>query len=530
MEIPCPAHLDGKKEILRLLNKGLSGFFSSIGGQALHMLTEIANIKGAVIPYYEYYYAADSATEAPVAGEMIAPSASKLSSDAGSLLDILEKSETSGEEMLRQMNLAEEIFPVLADILEAAKSISSLQPDISVRELEIIHDRWSDIIYRIETIHRVNFGNSRIKIASYAQESRTIREAVVGRTILSDTEFLQVTGSFAGIEQLLKNVIVSMQSEDIIRQQMEKIIYWIEAVIERTPPFGELLSPFLDKADSSFGDTVLEHRIVMLQETIEPALDQFKDVIASVEAFGEGIRKIADDIPGSESIHSTLDRLAALESSFLSSIDEIVQGKNELLELLHTVIMDTRKIDAVITDLEEKAKAAEEKDAHFEAVWKNIAESIRYIHENHRDANRDAGAAAALYHSLLCDQEESLQHHLFSVRRLSLFITDSRTLHEEGCARISEKIRALSKFAGDGMEDTFSFELVSTAVAYLKGANTAGSAGEYREQIVRRFSGKISEIRSFLSEHKKTGDYPMMMLISLLSEYSENISTDTILF
>ncbi|HOS38989.1 MAG TPA: hypothetical protein PLG31_04590 [Spirochaetota bacterium] len=550
--IESPAHMQDLARCcdeLAAARTGMSEFLSDVSGFMTQAIGEITHFRGIIAPYAAYFYGTDETASdaATFVDEVVDPSRSLMRDSVGSVAGIVAENDELGAALLRDFT---ELVDLSAMLDEIGSVYAQVAPLVERGDDGADGARWMGAIMRDFTGESAGFSEHLQGIMRHLAEAlgsagrdhRAALEAIEGRFGAACDDLLRGIGRASrriarfmeqldGVEAATRGIVIELQSEDIERQNIEKICYITEELIavvegrfdESTAALAFAGQAKLEQVKGRF-ETFHRQIADCLSRTAE-AMRQFDrqcDGGVDESAEGGGLPDLGDDY----------ERIGDMEEEYLELLDAIIDNKKMITALFGEVIVIKRRFARLfMMALDANAKLEswirQGRGGDGDRVRELAGRGIGLLREytgRFKDVNYSLGTSSTRFHFNLLTQERILQKNLFGVRKLMGTIRESLQYYRMITGEIASKTAAIAGFMADERDRASGLDAVAAlvdrmlalyAIIFPAAAWEIDRSRTALEALKERYAGDAAR-----------GEYRAMMLISLLSEVESGEATD----
>ncbi|MCX8123263.1 MAG: hypothetical protein N3F66_03755 [Spirochaetes bacterium] len=340
----------------------------------------------------------------------------------------------------------------------------------------------------------------------------------------------------SGISGLLQE----FQVEDIVRQDIEKILFALEALEE----FG--ISE--DHADIILWGMYqkvlsLQNDFVHLYTSAHDGISTMKN---SVEAIAHEYTKTYESVfDGTEfNIDKVYNSLDVLQQETVRYLEEILEKKAFLLGVSGDVLAQLRKFQDFFNKIQDVVRKFDVVNmltrielARHRELQKTIASSlsdisimpkkIKKIVEESENLYKDVigtmESTYKLYEQAMSVQDTILQNCVANLKKVSLKLYESKKYYIDISQQIERNVNALQQFLSEKLEQVDAFRNIEDNLKTL--CQVLDDAGASRELFDAKQLDKTIETIEALYAN----EYKGQMLVSLLKEYSTRKTEDRVI-
>ena len=273
--LPSEFFIQEKKKLL-FLKDALSSIFKGLGGSISSTVGEIESFKSNIGPYVKYFYPTENnCSEESFMKEVVIPSREQLDGAVDKAVDIMLRDGSIYEGVVRSIARTNELKSsvdimidtiesieihsintmiisikagtdgeALAKISEEMRRLSAVVNNISEKfsgllaQLTSISKEYNEIRERIEVILENNLTRMKLIIKMTFNE-------MIGELDNLSVDVNSLLEKFGPIVEHFESVMNDLQIEDIIRQDVEKVVFFIEEMVEQFNHFFTTVKLFL---------------------------------------------------------------------------------------------------------------------------------------------------------------------------------------------------------------------------------------------------------------------------------------------
>jgi hypothetical protein len=375
-----------------------------------------------------------------------------------------------------------------------------------------------------------------------------VQSNLVFNELIEDLNALSVDANdilgFANdIEGSIGQVMKWLQIEDIVRQDLEKVIYLIEG-IDNGDADGNLLSSITNHDDRErvidLVALLAKSKMLSIGENVKPltdgtigCCDRIKGILS--DFLGGVYRKDGtdEDSPDGDRFNRIYRKLEEMKNEFIRLIKEIIDGKRNLYGLSMKIFDMVNSFESFFADLSGIAK-------HFETIniltrielakhvslsrtlgvaltdVRDLPSRMKAIIGNsavlYREVSKNIRASIEDYHQSYKRQEENLLSCIESMERISVKLSESQQYYKDISKEIGEVSSSILEYMESGAErlaGMIDFEdIINNSITMLKGDDDAISC-EHIETLRHYLNGSAGDsyrstvLNSFLSEAQR---------------------------
>ena len=343
------------------------------------------------------------------------------------------------------------------------------------------------------------------------------------------------------IKAVIQKILMEFQIEDIVRQDIEKILFAIEALEE------------LINTDEKEQDILLwgvYRKLLSLHNDFVHLLDS---TVRGINFTKESIVQINNDYnknamnvyDGEEfAIEKVYNSLEYLQNETIKYIDDILMRKKYLLDISKDVLIQLEKFQEFFRRIQDVVRKFDIVNmltrielARHRELQKTIASSlsdisimpkkIKMIVEESENLYKDVistmESTYQLYQQAMSIQDEILKNCVNNLKKVSLELYESKKYYVDISQQIERNIHSLQQVLDEKSEQIMIFHEIGKRLKFL--CDSMEDIGILKETPELSSIDKI--IESINANYGN--DYKGLMLISLLKEYSTLQSEDTVI-
>jgi hypothetical protein len=292
-----------------------------------------------------------------------------------------------------------------------------------------------------------------------------------------------IMGFANDIEGSIGQVMKWLQIEDIVRQDLEKVIYLIEGV-ENGDPDGNLMSSITNPDDRErvidLVALLARSKMLSIGENVKPLTDGTIECCEKIKGIlsdflGVVYRKDGTDenSPDGDRFNRIYRKLEEMKNEFIRLIKEIIDGKRNLYELSMRIFDMVNSFEGFFANLSGIAK-------HFETInmltrielakhaslsrtlgvaltdVRDLPSRMKSIIGNsvvlYREVSKNIRASIDDYHQSYNRQEENLLSCIESMERISIKLSESQQYYGDISNEIGEVSSRILEYMESGAE------------------------------------------------------------------------------
>jgi hypothetical protein len=575
------------KNVAENLKVESSDLYEKLREFFLHVSREISEFQKLMQPYMDYFYPDDADTQGQTfMTEIIKPSKEEMTSAVDKTIENMSDDKEVNNNVVQALHdvlLLQEKVDAILNIVEDIElyflntmivSIKTGSEGESLTQLSMQMGKLSQVISTTtidfrEMIKKLDsqcnqFDKKRSEIENihemYLTEmkitTRMVFDELEEELQLVTAEIRLILNSFNDILKVIDEIVSQLQMEDLLRQDAEKIIFFIEFI---NTGAGELKRSLKGKIESgrltdafisllSFKLDRIYHNLSSLGESMNISFENIQDASESVLNALQG-----DETMGSRNLEDIYHEVEKMESSFIENISEIIGGKKQLYmnsQEIMGIITKFNDFFAVIIDVAKKFEIinllTRIELARSSRIMKtiggallNISKLPAEIKHNIEDSLKqydyvkdNISHAIDRYLLTFNEQEEILNTCVIDMEIVSTKLRDSRDYYHNISSEINTKSQDVMVFTKTVKGEYEEFNSIKQSIesVFNKTRKTlAGIKGsEYYNTV--NFKNELKIIQQYFVKNAESGDYKMIMMRSLLNESIDVIKDESVTF
>lgn len=568
--------IQNEKDRLLAFKKDVSSIFNEMGNYMLTTSNKMDSFKEIISPYIRYFYPPDMEhAEESFARDVVIPSKeemetaidkavftmqgdgrinNRISTAIKRTLDIRK----SVDEILNMIE-AIEIYSVntmlistkagaegetLTKISYEMSSLSGRAGTIAtnfiglIEDLENSHNEFNTIREQIDIVNENYLTQMKIK-------SRIIFTEILDdlkRLSANVTEIMNYSGE---LEESIRNVMEWLQTEDLMRQDLEKVIFSLEEMDESEGEIINAMSASIDRGKlHDFFRLMTLHKINAIENhmmqlisgsnecgtKIKEILNRFLNKFYGTDGDGK-------DYYEGERLDSVYQKLEGMKNEYIQYIENIINGKQKLYDLSSGIFTIIQRFSVFFNDLVQVAKRFEiinmltkiELARHSE-LRKTLAGALTGVRDlptqmkkiieksvtMNSDMSEHMEAAIDEYHTSFRIQETALHSCIQAMKKISLKLNESKKYYGDISEEIGGTCTNMLGFIENENSELGNLEDLHNVLRQVSGALHIGNEDL---QDYRNFRNEGDSIRSYLKKRPDFDEYRNRVLYSLISEF-----------
>ena len=481
-----------------------------------------------------------------------------LKDSVDTILDVVESIEIySANTMIISIKAGQEGH-TLTKISEEMSQLSGLVADITEHftglsgKLKETYSRFHDERNRIELIHENYLTQMKLSINMVMKEM--ISE------LGSLTENVHALMSMAdNVNSSMGEIISRLQLEDVVRQDLEKMVY----ITEEINNTGSLLWDHEDPGDIEELIAIVAFNKMnhitssfdLLLTDIRQCFNSMNQVLDEVnQNFNYGDNTGQDNSESAESVRldRIYEKMEKMKNDYIAYIQKIIDGKTYLLELSYQIQDIVMQFNDFFSQVAHIARRFEiinmltrielARHTHLQraiggalADVSQLPKQIKSIVEESQDLYSRVRTymdnAIEEYSNGFSEQEKTLNGCVESMRKVSVKLYESQKYYMDISQQVQHNVKSIKSFLYTeetklgGLEDARNeFVSLNNEVEGI----LASEVQHYDD--ISTFTSRISSLKDFYRNNIEQGNYRTMMIISLLNEFEEKTEENVILF
>ncbi len=572
---------------LLVLKDNISSLFGELGDFMLTTSRKISEFRTIISPYINYFYPLnpETATES-FAGDVVIPSRNEMNGAIDEAVAIMQGdsriNNSIAESIQRTLDIRKSVDEILT-MIEAIDLYSVNTMLISTKagaegetlaqissEMTVLSDKagkisteFISLLQTLETSYD-EFSSVREKIditnENYLTQMK-VKSSLVFGEILTDLGRLsanvaEIMKYSEEVESSITSVMEWLQTEDLVRQDLEKVIVALEEaenggnrLFDRSgdPGMAERITELLYGMSMSKIQG-LEHHIERLITGNTDCNERIKDILNRFINRFYGSHGDGKQYYEGEKLDTVYEKLENMKNEYISYIQKIIEGKRELFELSSRILDVLGRFTLFFNELVQIAKRFEiinmltkielARHSNLKKTLTGALTGVRDLPTQMKKIIERSLATNAMvaqymeasireYQENYLVQERTLNNCIQAMRKISVKLNESKKYYQD----ISEEVGGTcTRMLGFIEHESGEIEAISDLKNTLKSLfdkvsrisrNThQGAAGEYDRDA--------DMMRQHLSECEKSGEYRTRMLISMISEYQHQLPEERV--
>ncbi len=347
--------------------------------------------------------------------------------------------------------------------------------------------------------------------------------------------------SFADqLKSSIASLLQEFQVEDIVRQDIEKILFAIEALEEIGIGDGHheiILWGMYQKVLS------LQNDFAHLYSCAYDGIDTMKN---NIDVIAHDYSKTAQSVfDGNEfAIEKVYNKLEALQHETIKYIEDILGKKSSLLQISSDVLLQLQKFQEFFNKIQDIVRKFDVVNmltrielARHQQLQKTIASSLtdisimpkkikRIVEESenlYKDVINTMETTYHTYEQAMSIQDTILQNCVSNLKKVSLKLYESKKYYVDISQQIERNVNALQQFLQEKSEQIDAFnDIQNNLTIFGEMLKESGATRELCDTLqLEKTMEKVAAVYG--------SDYKGLMLVSLLKEYSTSKTEDTVI-
>lgn len=340
-----------------------------------------------------------------------------------------------------------------------------------------------------------------------------------------------VVGFSDKLKESIQKILLEFQTEDIVRQDIEKILFAIEAIEESIDGY---------KHDTVFFWGALK-KLISLQQDFLNLYTCAQNGLATMSSNVDEIeykynRLYGDVFDGEEfAVEKVYQSLEHIQKEAIEYINDILMRKTRLLEISKDVVIQLQKFDSFFAKIQDIVKKFDVVNmltrielARHETLQKTIASSltdisilpkkIKKIVEDSENLYKDViikmEATYETYEDAMKVQDRILKNCVDNLKKVSIKLYESKKYYIDITQQIERNVHALKNFLTSKTQQLTIFKDIGENLQYFKETlSDLGALDTVPDSTILE-NAMNTIVQNYGNEYKG------LMLISLLKEYS----------
>lgn len=570
--------LERERSGLAFMKNNLSLVFEKAGSFILESSRELESFKKIIRPYLDYFFPVDVKPDDDCfINDVVEPSRLTMGNSIGKAVDIMQGDSEANARVSAAIREALGIRTVVENLLEMIEAIEThswnamlisakagvrgqtlakISEEMSVlsslanrtaegctviiQNLNNRYDEFDAICSKIDIIKENHLTLMSIKSAAVFRDMKNDMTALSGS--VND-----IMGYTSSLEGAVDGLMGRLQMEDIVRQNIEKVMYLVEEITDG----GVLAAALYDCDDPSrmneFMIALIHGKLNEINENIRPLAEGSRNYQITLKEIMSKLlgHFYRDSAEGKDYYEGTrFDEMCAglemTKGEFVGYIEEIISGKKNLYTISRQIVEIMGKLGTMFeaigkisrrfevinmltrielarhADLKRRIGGSLADMNSLPAVMKKIVEKAL---DDYRRVTASIEEALGDYLDNFRAEEESLALSIDAMKNVSVKMFESRKYYRDISEKVGSTGMGLLGFI-ETHEGDFGVMMEITDLMY----NVICPLNEYGALGMEEFSGDenlMRHVRSVIARHNSGGDgsdYRAMLLVSLLNE------------
>jgi hypothetical protein len=543
----------------------LADSFTGINAGVSCMAHELENYIQMMDPYVEYFFSG-SRGEGSFVGDIVLPSERDLGEAIKSASEIMNDDSALHDEVydsLKQVHTLQNSVSRIVEMLEMIETYSLNTIVITAKTGQegqalaaistemarmsqaggslslMITEKMDNLTLSLEkfmTMRNYIDGLHENSLTSASITSQSLFKGLLNEFKRLSGEVLGDYGMISSVTEFLKRIQEKFQHEDIVRQNLEKIIYAVEAYggdaaenNENTVQTSKILRnlALVKLSEMSQSINVLTTEMEKSLKDVDSVVDVFSGAISSRGSGG---------LSGSDMLDDLFRQLEILKKTFEQYIERIIVSKEEVLAYLHDIEKNLIEFGEFFESIEGIAKKFKtiilltliEMSRHtsFQTLLGGALSDVRQMpnqiavvvsdgEQQYKLLMETFRKALSVYQQKFTEQRNILQTSIALIRKVSVQVYESKKYHDDFISENDKKIAEVMTLLSDVEKQLYEF----SAYGLILEKEAMSESALTREEIQTMHSADLTALIELHALQKKNGDYRSMMLVSLASEF-----------
>lgn len=341
-----------------------------------------------------------------------------------------------------------------------------------------------------------------------------------------------VVGFSDQLKESIQKILLEFQTEDIVRQDIEKILFAIEAIEES--------SDSSDNNDMVFLWGAFQKLISLQQDILHLyacAQDGLTTMSSNVEEIDHEYNRLYSDVFDGEdfAVEKVYQSLEHIQKEAIEYINDILIRKTKLLEISKDVVFQLQKFDVFFVKIQDIVKKFDVVNmltrielARHETLQKTIASSltdisvlpkkIKKIVEDSENLYKDVivkmKTTYETYEEAMNIQDRILKNCVDNLKKVSIKLYESKKYYIDISQQIERNIHTLKNFLTSKTQQLTTVKDIGSNLQYFK-----ESLSEIKAFDTLPDSTILENVMNTIVQNYGN-EYKGLMLLSLLKEYS----------
>ncbi len=570
MNIPIRDQEVTQYDYLCKLKDSITGLFSELIRRFTEINTRIDEFFSMIRPYIFYFYTTDEATPDTFIHDVIIGTRKELGEYIDTIVKYMIADRATNKEVEESINKTLSLSNSVEMILDAVEAIDLYAKNTMIISIKAgeeglslttiagemshladivngISNEFQQIIDHLNDL-RMQFGQTSETVDTIVENyltqitinlNNTIDQIIIHHKKLS-VNIESIVGLSENLKESINIILQRFQIEDIVRQDIEKILFAVEAIDELT------------LSNKEFSDVLLwgmYNKLLSLQQDISKlyldASQGMVDMKSDLEALTADYNASAKTVfEGDEfAIEKVYQSLEDMQNQTVRHIEDILTKKASLLDISSDVLAQLYKFQEFFTVIQDVVKKFDVVNmltrielARHQQLQKTIASSlsdisimpkkIKKIVEESENLYKDVIATMVStyrsYEEAMKIQDTILHSSVSNLKKVSLKLYESKKYYIDISQQIERNILALQSFLGKKSEDVERLKGIEEQLQSLIDVQKTNGNIPSPDEM------SLSSTLDAIAVHYGN-DYKGLMLVSLLKEYTTEKSEDTVI-
>ncbi len=480
-----------------------------------------------------------------------------LKDSVDTILDVVESIEIySANTMIISIKAGEEGH-TLTKIAEEMSQLSGMVANITEHftglsgELATTYTKFRDERNRIELIHENYLTQMKLSI------NMIMKEMIAELDSLTDNVH-SLMGMADNLNESLGEIINRLQLEDVVRQDLEKMIYITEEI-------NNTASPLWDHEDTGDIEELVAIIAYNKMNHITSSFDLLlTDIRQCFDSMNHVLNEVVEKFNSSEEqtinsktyekmrLDRIYDRMEQMKNDYIDYIKKIIQGKTFLLDLSYTIQNTVLQFNDFFTQVAHISRRFEiinmltrielARHTHLQRAIggalsdvsqlpKQIKTIVEESNELYLRVRQNMDEAIDAYSAGFSEQEKTLNGCVESMRKVSVKLYESQKYYMDISQQVEHNVDNIKSFIDTEEAKLGGLEKARNNFVTLNNEVEGILSSEVsRYDNIMEFAQRIAALKEFYKNNIEQGNYRTMMIISLLNEFEEKTEENVILF
>ncbi|MGQ9843929.1 MAG: hypothetical protein ACUVRK_10235, partial [Spirochaetota bacterium] len=410
-----------------------------------------------------------------------------------------------------------------------------------------VSDEFQQVIWNLHSLRNQfseNCDSINVIIENYLTQLKlkihnSISNIIQHQKMLS-RNVISVVGFADQLKESIQKILLEFQTEDIVRQDIEKILFAIEAIEESIDG---------DDDDMVFLWGALQKLISLQQDFLNLyacAQNGLTTMSSNVEEIEHKYNRVYGDVFDGEdfAVEKVYQSLEHIQKEAIDYINDILMRKTKLLEISKDVVLQLQKFDVFFAKVQDIVKKFDVVNmltrielARHATLQKTIASSLTDISVLPKKIKKIVEDSENLYKEVITKMETTyktyeeamnvqdriLKNCVNNLKTVSIKLYESKKYYIDISQQIDRNIHTLKNFLTSKTQQLAAFKDIGDNLQYLK--ETLSTIKDFDtvpdSTILEHVINAI--VQNYGNEYKG------LMLVSLLKEYSKEKADKTVI-